>query len=567
MPEFHGRLYIRRGGIELHPTYLNSNTMSIITTGALTGGVQPRLEINDFLGNKLYRDLLFQAIPVAMNKAQSDFTSYYQIAGIHGLPPQSYDGVGATQANSNSEGYCTHGSTLFPPWHRPYVALFEAKFQKAAMGIAQNYTPSLRPSYVDAATNLRWPYWDWASKAVPPPEVISLDTVPITAPSGLNTTITNPLRRYTFRGREDRSFSDRYTTFVKSTVRHSGGVFFVQGGDNVNELTSTLNKNGPSYQANTYNLLTQVKSWPAFSNDNANAGGSATSSLEGIHDGIHVDVGGNGHMSDPSVAAFDPIFFLHHCNVDRMLALWSALNPGVWVTPGTQPGGTWTLNSNQAVDKDTGLTPFRSSPGGFWTSSAVVSTSTFGYTYPEFIGLDMSNSTAVRDAITTKVNALYAPKNSGKRKPRSESVQSTTFDWSVNIIVDKHACGGSFCVRVFIGATYVGSHCAFARSTPNLPPMLIRGAVHLTRVIEEIPGMPLSLDPSVVEPYLTHNLRWVVEKAGGDPVAIADVPSLKVTVFRTPMRAASAPGQFPIAGEPIEHPDITRSQPGGAAVA
>ena len=52
----------------------------------------------------------------------------------------------------------------------------------------------------------------------------------------------------------------------------------------------------------TYNLLTRVHTWPAFSNHTPDDGGSSSNSLEAIHDGIHVDVGGNGHMADPAVA-------------------------------------------------------------------------------------------------------------------------------------------------------------------------------------------------------------------------------------------------------------------------
>lgn len=29
---------------------------------------------------------------------------------------------------------------------------------------------------------------------------------------------------------------------------------------------------------------------------------------------------------------FDPIFWLHHCQVDRLMSLWSAMHPGVWVS-------------------------------------------------------------------------------------------------------------------------------------------------------------------------------------------------------------------------------------------
>lgn len=47
------------------------------------------------------------------------------------------------------------------------------------------------------------------------------------------------------------------------------------------------------------------------------------------HNFVHNDVGGvaqgnEGIMSDPNTAALDPIFYLHHCNIDRMWASWNA---------------------------------------------------------------------------------------------------------------------------------------------------------------------------------------------------------------------------------------------------
>lgn len=42
-----------------------------------------------------------------------------------------------------------------------------------------------------------------------------------------------------------------------------------------------------------------------------------------LHIQVHVNIGGGGgHMMYTEVAGFDPIFFLHHANVDRLLALW-----------------------------------------------------------------------------------------------------------------------------------------------------------------------------------------------------------------------------------------------------
>ncbi|KXT08107.1 hypothetical protein AC579_9209 [Pseudocercospora musae] len=71
-------------------------------------------------------------------------------------------------------------------------------------------------------------------------------------------------------------------------------------------------------------------------------------SLESWHDGIHVLLGTGqyydptkrfnqgsgspgvrraGQMGDPAFAAFDPVFFFHHCNIDRLLSLHQALFP------------------------------------------------------------------------------------------------------------------------------------------------------------------------------------------------------------------------------------------------
>lgn len=42
--------------------------------------------------------------------------------------------------------------------------------------------------------------------------------------------------------------------------------------------------------------------------------------IEDFHDQVHGWVGGD--MGDPTTAAFDPIFFAHHCAIDRLWYLW-----------------------------------------------------------------------------------------------------------------------------------------------------------------------------------------------------------------------------------------------------
>lgn len=48
--------------------------------------------------------------------------------------------------------------------------------------------------------------------------------------------------------------------------------------------------------------------------------------LESIHDGVHIWTGGT--MTDISVAAYDPLFWAHHCMIDRLWYLWQLQHPG-----------------------------------------------------------------------------------------------------------------------------------------------------------------------------------------------------------------------------------------------
>ena len=61
------------------------------------------------------------------NESQTIPVSHFGIGGIHGLPFVQWEGAGGTNPIQGSDwgGYCTHGSVLFPTWHRPYVTLYE----------------------------------------------------------------------------------------------------------------------------------------------------------------------------------------------------------------------------------------------------------------------------------------------------------------------------------------------------------------------------------------------------------------------------------------------------------
>jgi tyrosinase len=63
----------------------------------------------------------------------------------------------------------------------------------------------------------------------------------------------------------------------------------------------------------------------------------------GIHGAVHVDTGNSTNMGSVPWAARDPIFWMHHCNLDRLWASWNK-NGGV------NPGGGWLTKSFTFAD-------------------------------------------------------------------------------------------------------------------------------------------------------------------------------------------------------------------------
>jgi len=100
--------------------------------------------------------------------------------------------------------------------HHNIDRIIQQVMQQHALDIAKQYEDQQRWS--SAAQSLRAPYWDWATNSVPPPEVISLQTVDIITPDSNTTTVPNPLYQYTFNP-IDKSFPAPYQ-YWKTTIRH-----------------------------------------------------------------------------------------------------------------------------------------------------------------------------------------------------------------------------------------------------------------------------------------------------------------------------------------------------------
>ncbi len=80
--------------------------------------------------------------------------------------------------------------------------------------------------------------------------------------------------------------------------------------------------------------------------------------------------------------AFDPVFWLHHCQIDRIYAFWEYIYPDYWMgrkgylhggeqTDFIQRDGTYDEDRNQLNDENTPMTPFRKPDNIYWTSNDV----------------------------------------------------------------------------------------------------------------------------------------------------------------------------------------------------
>jgi tyrosinase len=219
----------------------------------------------------------------------------------------------------------------FPTWHRPYVALYEQFVATHFATVIQDYSEPLFTSLTNSAKVWRLPYWEWAANPSIPPEWRNA-MINIWGTDGSVVPVDNPFLGYTFHPSVDPSFQDVSPEIATwpSTLRQPDQ-------DNINAQSDPdavdIALQGSQLKTNVAALFTEPSSavWSNFSNQGWVPGSiGPMNSLEGIHGSVHNAVGGlnfgGGHMSNIPVAAFDPIFWMHHNQVERLFALWQAIN-------------------------------------------------------------------------------------------------------------------------------------------------------------------------------------------------------------------------------------------------
>ncbi|KAK8118433.1 uncharacterized protein PG998_003059 [Apiospora kogelbergensis] len=133
------------------------------------------------------------------------------------------------------------------------------------------------------------------------------------------------------------------------------------------------------------------------------ASDDVSGSLEGLHNLYHLLIGGNcpklkdgypyvgrggGHMSRVPVSAFDPIFWSHHCQIERLASIWQAIHKG--------EKDSWLCRQK---DRSSELKPFRGTTNNVQLKADDMQHhATLGYTYPE-IGIQIPGKDTLRKTI------------------------------------------------------------------------------------------------------------------------------------------------------------------------
>ena len=189
---------------------------------------------------------------------------------------------------------CQHGSWYFFPWHRGYLMAIEAQLRQDISSLGGPASWAL-------------PYWNYfggtnGSQYQMPP-AFGEKTLP------------------------DGSANPLYV--VMRYGPNADGNIFVPCPPGV--PNGPINKESMKNDVFTGNDM--ATSPPGFGGPEsafAHSGSPHGNFESNPHDLVHGYVGGGisntnyGLMADPGTAALDPIFYLHHCNIDRMWAVWNA---------------------------------------------------------------------------------------------------------------------------------------------------------------------------------------------------------------------------------------------------
>ncbi len=247
-----------------------------------------------------------RAVAAMKQRPRHDPTGWYWQSNIHGFPggQAEFDATfpqGGIPGVTESErarlrslalqtwGQCPHGGPFFLPWHRVYLYFFE-RIVQAASGV----------------NDFALPYWDWTL---------------------------------------DRQLPRAFREAVNGQ-QSGNALFHAMRGNNFNGDAAGENAGGMQEAEVDVAMLSQPRLDSRLDGQAGNAFGFGPELEGGPHGQVHVAV--SGDMGTIARSARDPVFWTHHCNIDRLWERWSGM-PGHANPVAAQQ---WLERQHTFVDRD-----------------------------------------------------------------------------------------------------------------------------------------------------------------------------------------------------------------------
>ncbi|KAF9872158.1 tyrosinase [Colletotrichum karsti] len=566
-----------------------------------TSGQRPlRKNINDLQSSGAQWDLYILGLAAMQrDEPENDKLSYFQISGIHGRPFIPWNGVQAVSGGSGG-GYCPHGNVQFPMWHRPYVALFEQVLGGHIQAIAANYTGSRAQEYKTAADNWRTPYWDWAADGgAQLPAVTTQATLTVNGPGG-PVQLANPLLGYKWQSFPLNSASnyfpksgDRNLWSWPQTTRYPD-----RNGNNRPTLANQQ-LSQDDLKASTYNVFSTATDFETMAST-----GSSGNSFEAVHNSVHGAI--YAVMAYIEYAAFDPVFMLHHTNIDRLISMWQAIHYTNKLQTRTLPSDAlFATAANTPITADSPLKPFyRDTSGNFHTGRTVSDIKTFGYSYPEISDWNQTPD-ALAKQVTVSVNRLYGPGGSGAKKVKarhnhnhrrsgcgskkgktgsapstpaygtgSGAAPATHKEFTASVDLERSELPLPCSVSVYVNGEFAGKISVMSMPTSGI----MHSTVPLNKALEKLgksmeitapqanSTIPATNGTAAQQPVVSSEDREIIQKqlsveiqsVDGTIFPVSSAPSLKIKVelqhVATPLSEDSLPVFTPVAVGPLAKP-------------
>ena len=319
-------------------------------------------------------DLLWYAkgVKEMQSRQLNDQNSWWFFAAIHGedIAESTFPGWGAIPAPPSVPtsplpsqsvkdtfwNQCQHQSWFFPPWHRGYLIALEDQIRSVIISLG-------------GPADWALPYWNYLG----PGDQYKMP--PAFAEKNLPDGSPNPLyvdSRYGPDGDGNIYITSKASDECQSNTIYTGR----------NAATPKPGYGGP-----------ETPFW--------HGGTFLSGNLESNpHNLVHREVAGNpdipdryGIMGFPETAALDPIFYLHHCNIDRMWASWNAAG-------NQNPNQTNWLEGPTTSGERKFVMPMADGTSWAFTPGDVNSLSQLNYDYDD---LTLAKEPRLEDALTVRL--------------------------------------------------------------------------------------------------------------------------------------------------------------------